>query len=189
MKAALTILVILSVFALQSRVAAFETDQYNLPPVPLADIGDEVSEYTKENILEAIKKINSEIRSEKDPERLAYLRSEDAVAREVFKRLGAGFIAFAKAGTWMDAHEFHVQPARYRTRYGRSIYALLPTNYFTISPTVNLYGSSFGTDKIAHFFQQGYTYFRIYKRALAKGSSGNEARAKAVRWGRMTEHT
>jgi hypothetical protein len=42
-------------FALLVRsVLAFETDQFNLPPKPLGDIGDEVSEYTEENVRRAI---------------------------------------------------------------------------------------------------------------------------------------
>jgi len=40
----------------------FETDQYNLPPTPLADIGGEVYEYTPENISKANEKVNSEQR-------------------------------------------------------------------------------------------------------------------------------
>ncbi len=42
-------------------VFAFETDQYNLPTVPLADIGDEVSEYVEGHIREAIGKLNTKI--------------------------------------------------------------------------------------------------------------------------------
>lgn len=183
---------------------AFETDQYNLPPGPLADIGDEVAEYATENISKAIAKINDEIAvrqacvertsakcgsPENDRKRLVYLRSEDAIAREIFKLLGDGIIPFTKSGTWMNSHKFRAHPARYKTSYRKSIFILVPTDYFTISPTVNMYGTSFGTDKIAHFFQQGFTYYRIYKRALAKGSSAKEAETKAVDWGRMTERT
>jgi hypothetical protein len=96
---------------------AFETDQYNLPPVPLADIGAEVSEYTEENLRKAVGKINDEIffrrnclenkapkhkklkcgAAEKDGARLNYLRSEEAVAREVYKLLGAGTFPFTKS--------------------------------------------------------------------------------------------
>ena len=206
MKGIIALVTLLSISLAQvPAVWAFETDQYNLPPLPLADIGDEVTEYTAENIRAAVIKINKEIEERrncvsqesgnsrrcepKNPERLAYLRSEIAVVREVFKRLGSGFVAFAKAGSWMDSHRFRSQPARYKTGYKRSIYVSLPTNYFTISPTVKLYGTDLGTDKIAHFFQQGYTYYRIYKRAVAKGSSDREAIEKAINWGRMTENT
>jgi len=184
-------------------VLAFETDQYNLPATPLADIGDEVSEYTSDNLRKAIDKINAEIAKlerclenaagcgsqESNKKRLVYLRSEVAVAREVFGRLGYGIIAFAKAGDWMNSHKFRAQPARYKTSYRRSIFVYLPTDYFTISPTVKLYGSSFGTDKIAHFFQQGYTYYRIYNRAISKGLSADQAAKKAVEWGKFTERT
>lgn len=187
---------------------AFETDQYNLPPVPLADIGDEVSEYAEENLKQAIAELNDEIRvrqsclektifvgktkcesPKKERKRLNYLRSEAAAALRVFRRLGAGFPPFTKSGSWMDSHEFKNQPARYKTGYGESIYAANPVNYLTISPTVKIYGAQFGTDKIAHPFQQGYDYYKIYRRALSKKSTADEAVRKAVRWGRMTERT
>ena len=188
---------------------AFETDQYNLPPQPLADIGDEVTEYVVENLRKAVEKLNNRIlvsqsclekntpeperkncdSSEKEQNKLARLRSEDAIAQEVYNLLGAGYPPFTKSGTWMDNHYFKAQPARYKTSYGKSIFLILPINYLTISPTVNLYKSEFGTDKIAHFFQQGYSYYKIYKRAQAKGMSAGEAAKKAVRWGQRTEHT
>lgn len=184
-----------------TSLRAFETDQYNLPPVPLADIGDEVSEYVEENIGKAVDKINAEIEeclknagskcssAEPQQKQLAYLRSEDAVAREIFKRLGDGIIPFTKSGSWMESHKFRAQPARFKTSYRQSVFVLLPTDYLTISSTVNMYGVNFGTDKIAHFFQQGYTYYRIYTRAKAKGLTDTEAVKKAVKWGRMTENT
>jgi hypothetical protein len=182
-------------------VLGFETDQYNLPPVPLADIGDQVSEYVEDNIRKALANLNKEIAENEDcrkrsckplkkiEQRLAYLRSEEAVARAVFRRLGDGVVPFTKSGGWMESHKFLGQPARYKTGYSESIYALTPTNYFTISPTVKIYGVEMGTDKIAHFFQQGYTYYRIYTEAVAKGSTPEVAIAKAVKWGRQTEHT
>lgn len=200
-------------FALSGQsIFAFETDQFNLSPQPLADIGDEVSDYTEENVRSAIGKLNAEIyirlaclenktsdakKSKKikcgapDAERarLAYLRSDEAAAREVFKMLGDGIIPFTKSGTWMNSHRFKAQPARYKTGYGKSIYAVVPTNYWTISPTVNVYGAEFGTDKIAHFFQQGYDYYKIYQRTLADGLTPEESTKKAIRWGQMTERT
>ena len=89
----------------------------------------------------------------------------------------------------MESHRFKAQPARYKTRFGESIYAAFPSNYFTISETVNLFGEQFGTDKIAHVFQQGYTYLRIYQRALARGLPKTEAIKKACDWGRKSERT
>ncbi len=89
---------------------AFETDQFNLPDEPLADIGVEVSDYAERNVQEAVEKVNAEIRaiqscsvdetlntanekcrlSDKEKKKLARLRSENAVAKAVFNELGTG---------------------------------------------------------------------------------------------------
>lgn len=199
----------LSAAVLHSFAFAFETDQYNLPIEPLADIGAEVSEYAEENLSLAIGKINFEISARqnclegkgvkstkticdspgKEREKLAALRSEDAIARAVFNRLGSGFPPFTESGSWMESHEFAAQPARYKTGVGKSIFNSSPANYLTISSTVNLYGAQFGTDKIAHVFQQGFSYYRIYKRALARGETAEAATKRAVDWGKSTENT
>jgi hypothetical protein len=203
-------LVLLSCLLLSSTKAfAFETDQYDLPPAPLADIGDEVSEHVVQKLRKAVDKINAEIvvrqrcvsaYADGGPElgcdflraevsRLAYLRTDDAMVEAAFDELGAGVPPFTSMGTWMDAHHFRGQPARYRTSYLKSIFVLFPPIALTISPTVNMYGSEFGTDKIAHLFQQGYTYYKISHRALAEGATPEEATAKAVRWGQKSERT
>ena len=44
-----------------ASVFAFETDQYDLPPVPLADIGDEVAEHVEQKLHKAVDKTNAEI--------------------------------------------------------------------------------------------------------------------------------
>ncbi len=199
----------LCVLFLRPLAFAFETDQYNLPPAPLADIGAEVSEYAEENLRLAIDKINLEIAArqnclknerakpenakcdsaEKERAKLAALQTEDAAAGAVFNRLGAGFPPFTKSGSWMEKHQFRAQPARYKTNFSQSIFAIMPSNYLTISSTVNLYGAQFGTDKIAHVFQQGYSYYKIYKRASANGGSDGEAIKKAVAFGKRSEQT
>ena len=188
---------------------AFETDQYNLPLEPLADTGAEVSEYVEQNVREALGKINSEIVArqncldkigeklqkikcdspQKEREKLAALQSEDTIAGAVFDQLGAGFPPFTKSGSWMENHKFKAQRSRYKTSFRQSIFFAAPSNYLTISSTVNLYGAHFGTDKIAHFFQQGFSYYKIYKRALASGATAEKAVEKAVDWGKSTENT
>lgn len=196
------------VLLLQS-VAAFETDQYNLPPQPLEDIGEEFSEYVEQNIKKAVDKTNAEIArrqsclenlilersspncasAEKEQARIAFLLSEDAIAREVYTLLGDGIFPFSRSATWVESHRFRATPALYKTDYLNSVYFTVPTNYLTISPTVKVYGAQFGTDKIGHFFQQGYTYYKISERAAAKGLTPEEAARKAIRWGQKTERT
>jgi hypothetical protein len=184
----------------------FETNQYDLPPKPLADIGPEVAAHVELKLRIAVDKVNAEIAArerclaagagthgsgnpDNEKMRLADLRSEDAIAREAFAQLGDGFPPFTSMGTWMDSHHFLAQPARYRTSLWKSIFIFNPGVALTISPTVNLYGSEFGTDKIAHVFQQGYTYYKIYRQALAAGATPAEATDKAVRWGQKSERT
>ncbi len=198
------------IFSMHSTfVFAFETDQYNLPPQPLADIGDEVSRYAEQNLEKAVEKLNAEIlvhqsclensgvetkrencdSADKERAKLERLRSEDMVAQEVYKRLGTGFPPFTKSGSWMESHEFNAVPSRYKTSFQNSIFFVFPIDYLTISSTVKLYGSQFGTDKIAHIFQQGFSYYRIYNRAISRGAAPEQAAEKAVRFGRRTEKT
>lgn len=188
---------------------AFETDQFNLSPEPLADIGDEVSQYVEDNLRKAVDKINTEIilrqncldnrlaakkatacgSAGAEKKKLAELRSSDAVASGIYNLLGTGIPPFTSSGSWMESHHFTHLPARYKTSYSDSIFTASPLNYLTISSTVNLYGIEFGTDKIAHLFQQGYTYYKTYKRGLAEGKTETESIGKAVKWGRKTELT
>ena len=185
---------------------AFETDQFNLPPKPLADIGDEVSQYTEVNLKKAVEKINNKIAAaesclankadkskcestEKERAKLKLLQSDDAPARELYNLLGTGIPPFTSSGSWMESHEFIGQPARYKTSFKKSIFYVFPTDYFGISSTVNLYGVQFGTDKIAHIFQQGYTYYKIYNRAGTKGLTPQQSAEKAIKWGKSTERT
>ena len=195
---------------IQSTICfGFETDQFNLPPEPLADIGDEVSEFAIENLREVVEKVNDKIRaaqgcaekkssnsadnncrtSNSEKNDLKYLRSEDAIAKAIYKELGDGIFPFTKANLWLERHEFKAQPARFKTSFQESIYLTAPFNYLTISPTVNLYGTNFGTDKMAHFFDQGYDYYKIYKRGVEKGLTEDEAIQETVKWGHKTEKT
>jgi len=188
-------------------VQAFETDQYELPPVSLADIGDEVSDHVAQALGEAVEKLNAEIlkgelclkqsAQAKDKVcdaaqaklKLAYLRSNDAVARAAYDELGSGIPPFSTMETWMLKHQFQDQPARYKVVFWKSIFVPWSLDHMTLSPTVNLYGSEFGIDKIGHIFQQGYTYYEIYNGALVAGATPDEARGKAVEWGQTSEAT
>src|SRR5260370_14787908 len=177
-----------------TNVLAFETDQYDLPPVPLADIGDEVSEHVEQKLHRAVDKLNAEILirqrcisgyADGGPERgcdslraevsrLAYLRTDAAMVHAAFDELGAGVPPFTSMCTWMDTRHFRAQPARYPTSYPQSIFLLLPPIALTIIPHVNMYGSGFGTDMIAHLFQQGYTFYMIFHRSLAESATTTE---------------
>jgi hypothetical protein len=145
---------------------AMETDQFHRPPMPLKDIGDEISDHVEAAIRTAIANVNAGI---------AKHRGADAMAYETYKLLGSGTLLTTKIGTWMQRQKFG-----YKTTYAQSIYIAEPIDYVTISPTVNVYGVEFGTDKLEHIFQQGYRYYKISEDSGVK---------KAVQWGRLTERT
>ncbi|MFT3746046.1 MAG: hypothetical protein QM785_17380 [Pyrinomonadaceae bacterium] len=192
------------ILLLNSVSLAFETDQFNLPKVPLADIGEEVSEHIIETLREAVESVNSNIAKseaclaakskgcdspEKEREKLKQLRSDEAVADAFSKLIAGGNFMTTKFGKWMNSHEFRSQPARYTAPYLESIYVLNPFDYATLSPTVHLYGHEFGIDKLEHLFQQGHQYFDIYNEAVKKGAPPEEATQKAIKWGQKTERT
>ncbi|HXI26539.1 MAG TPA: hypothetical protein VNG71_21975, partial [Pyrinomonadaceae bacterium] len=200
-------LVCLAILASPPTVTGFETDQYDLPPTPLADIGNEASDQIQQRIQEAIDEINGRILDDdlclksfydsksrscnRDRARneLNYLRSEPALAQAVYEKLGAGLVPFCKIESWIEKHEFKNRPARYKISFWKSLFLFWPTGNIGLSPTVKLYGHEFGTDKFGHIFQQGYTYYKIYKRALDGGKSPDESAREAVRWGQRTEET
>jgi hypothetical protein len=204
------IVLVLFFLALLSRaftVEAFETDQYDLPPVSLANIGDEVSDHVEQKLREALAKLNAQIVKNESclqqaaqsnhtscnvteaKAELEYLRSNDAVARAAYEALGTGIPPFTSIESWIEKHQFRNQPARYKVGFWKSMFLVWPADQVTISPTVDLYGSEFGIDKIGHSFQQGYTYYKIYNRALAAGATPEQAHRKAVHWGQKTEST
>ena len=89
----------------------------------------------------------------------------------------------------METHRFSARPARYRPPPWKSIFSFWPTSGLTLSSTVNMYGAQFGTDKIAHLFQQGYDYYQIIGRAVAEGKTPAEAERAAIAWGQRSERT
>ena len=185
-------------------LTAFETDQYNLPPAPLADIGDEVTDYVIGQIRLAADDVNKRItaseaclasmkkgcrRPDRERKELEYLRSEEAVADAVYERLSGGNLMTTKFGKWINGHNFGVQPATYKAPYRESIYLIKPSNYLTLSPTIRMYGFEFGIDKLEHLFQQGHQYYDRVKRELSHGKTNTEAVSKAIEWGKRTERT
>lgn len=203
----LTVLIVLLLG--RHHALAFETDQFALPPMPLADIGDEVSEHVEKRLLRAVGDINAEIaRLElclaggasksvqkkclspaKNQARIEYLRSEEAVVRKVYRLLGTGVPPFTRIDWWIETNKFSARPARYRPPPWKSIFSFWPTSGLALSSTVNMYGSQFGTDKIAHLFQQGYDYYKIVEREVAEGKTAGDAERAALAWGQKTERT
>lgn len=186
------------------KAVAFETDQYNLPPAPLADIGDEITDHVIGQIRLAADDVNRQIetseaclvsrnkgcgRADSVRKELDHLRSEEALAHAVYERLSGGNLMTTKFGKWMHGHTFRAQPASYKAPYRESIYLIKPSNYLTLSPTIHMYGHEFGIDKLEHLFQQGHQYYDRVKKELIRGKTNGEAVRKAIEWGKRTERT
>lgn len=199
----LSLLLILAISTATSSFA-FETDQYNLPPVSLADIGDEVAEYVEQRLVEAAGKLNAEIDKiakcladnqkgcdpvEKARKRLDQLRSDRAIADAVFSAIGDGNLFTTKFGDWLRKHKFRGQPDRFITPRSESIFLLNPLDRWTMSATVRLYEAEFGIDKLEHFFQQGHKYYEIRSTETDKGRNEQDAATKAIGWGQRSERT
>jgi hypothetical protein len=197
-------LIIAFLFSPGLRISAFETDQFNLPPEPLADIGDEVTEYVAAQLRTAVAKLNDRVARadeclsakkkgcegpDKTQKELEYLRSEEALAKALYDLLSGGNLMTTRFGKWIHDHKFRAQPAAYKAPYLESIYLIKPSNYLTLSPTIRMYGHEFGIDKIEHLFQQGHQYYERVNDALRDGKPRNEAVKKAVDWGKHTERT
>lgn len=185
---------------------AFETDQYNLPPEPLADVGDEITEYVAGQLQFAAAAVNARIAAAEaclaasdvskgcdTPKQLRkdheYLRSEPAIGQAVYDLLSGGNLMTTKFGRWIHSHKFRDQPASYKAPYFESIYFIKPSNYLTLSPTIRMYGHEFGIDKLEHMFQQGHQYYERVDEAMKEGRSREEAVKKAIEWGKLTERT
>ena len=117
-------------------------------------------------------------------------RGEDYLARRVYEALAGGGLPECKIEQWVQTQPFRARHAGrvvYRMDCARAVYgdSLLTKPIFLVdlSPTVNVHGCYFGTDKLGHFFQQGYDYFREYRQEELRGAGERRALARAVRVG------
>ncbi len=75
--------------------------------------------------------------------------------------------------------------AHFNSIYNKAYFILDPRNVTTTihSSSMKVYGVYLGTDKIGHFSDMGYHYYKIYMSALAKGDDEQQAMAEAVKLG------
>lgn len=69
--------------------------------------------------------------------------------------------------------------------YNEAYSPIDPRNISAIfhASTINMYGTYLGTDKIGHFVDMGYHYYKTYHNQIEKGNTEQEAMAKAVEIG------
>ena len=183
---------------------ALETDQFTVPDRPLVDIGPEVSPYVMATLWDVVHEANGRSAAhEREARRTPWVmwkhhhrakarqfRGEDYLARRLYEALAGGGLPECKIELWVRARPFRARRegrVLFPMDCGRAVYgdSLLTKSIFLndLSPTVNVHGCYMGTDKLGHFFQQGYEYFREYRHAELRGAGGRRALAHAVRLG------
>ncbi len=193
-------ILLFSLFGTQ-EIQAEETDQFTFPPGELVDIGPTVSLRLYSVLENAMRKTNLEIQallpkaqhSKKAASQLA-LRSSDAyIVDLIYDETGIG-LPESTYERWLRWGSFpkEVQPMRFNEAWPwNTVYWLVfsqcPGSLIFLSPTINMYGYYFGTDKIGHFFQQGQGYYKLYMRYLAKGKSEEQAHAAMIAHGQRQE--
>lgn len=192
------IIVLLILFALIPYAQAEETEQFTLPPSDLVDIGPAASNRLYAVIEKVIAQTNADIQtllpnaqhSRFAAAKLAARRNETYIADLVYSNTGPGY------PQWMRGipTTFENHPTRYNEyKPWKTIYWLVfsqsPLALIRLAPTINMYGYTFGTDKLGHFFMMGHTYYRIYTYYLKRWKSTTKAHAAIVTYGQILEQT
>lgn len=193
-----TLLILMPAAALSFSPAAraFEADQFTVPDKPLADIGPEIDAHVGHVLSRIVKQVNLELAFYDEALKRATFEPDRAAARKaIAQRLDRDYLINRfydlLAHGWPETHlerwlrkqKFKAQPARFDIDYDDCIYAdtasIRPLLAVGVAPTVKLHGVYQSTDKIGHFLQQGFEYYRAYRNALRDGE-GDEAAVKAA---------
>lgn len=119
-------------------------------------------------------------RTGKNPERIL----ADWVGRSIFESRLTIWVKQLRA----EDRRVDFRPSMFDSVF-RTALSPAPASFAFDSPTVKIHGYYMGTDKIDHFFRQGWEYFAVIKKKEAKGADASRAIAAAVRHGVKQEHT
>jgi hypothetical protein len=166
---------------------ALETDQFYTWGRPIADSTDVLNAKVNSEIALALDELNAG--------RLRTSRSCEKVSKKVMWRLR--FLIFHEIEMWAlnsplvaripstPEEELHYRKVNLYGNHGPlDIGTSIPT-----SPTIQVHGVRFGTDKLSHFISSGWRYHLRYHRALRKGATPEEAEQRAIRRGILFEKT
>ncbi|MDP1604257.1 MAG: hypothetical protein Q8M03_13440 [Legionella sp.] len=192
------LIVVFGMSAIQQTYAE-ETDQFTLPPGELLDIGPLASQKLYHQLETVIARTNSEIQtllpkashSRYAASQLALRRNDAYLIDLLYNKTGPGFPHWLR---WNRASQEASKPIQYKEiRPWKTVYWLSfsqsPLSLIGLTPTINMYGHYFGTDKLGHFFMQGHTYYQIYTHYINQGKAPSKARAAIVTYGKILEQT
>jgi hypothetical protein len=177
----------LAVSAVAAPVRALETDQYYAWRRPLADSGEALNAKVNFEIDEALRIVNGG-----DGGRSATCRDALSAIHDRFT-----LFIFQKIELWAQRTSVlsripvdQSEEFDYRKNwiYGQIAWYDLGRTV-PPSPTIEVAGVRFGTDKISHFFSEGHYYLDWYEGARKRGMSHDAAVEFAVRRGIAIETT
>lgn len=190
--------------AFHAPALALETDQYTPPPAPLPDISPQVQQKVRATLQAVVSRTNADYLDHSRSARTAwfgpsrqghankaaYLQTEDAVAGRLYEALGPGVLQ-SPMEAWIRGNRFPQGRHQFAPSIGESIYGAnplrKPPTLLELSPTVNLFGVYLGTDKVSHFFAQGWEYYAAYRKAELAGEGTGACLRKAIGLGVFQE--
>jgi hypothetical protein len=183
MRRQITALVLLLV-VVPGLSSALETDQYYAWGLPLADSTDVVNARFNLELERAI----ASFPADRQPE------SCRKVAVAYRKRMRFLLLHEIQIWAWNSEWVDRIpngadEQQEYRRTNLYSNHPMIDTGtWMPYTPTLEVAGVRFGTDKLAHLVSSGWTYYKEYYRGLKKGETPEEARRRAVNRGIVEEN-
>ena len=182
--------------ALCAPVAAHETDQFTVPTGKVfADVGTELTAIYYDGIEEAVNDLNTRIRRALEARRgrtfIEYLQSPETLTDTVYNHYAAAWFMINRVERMVhgDKAMRRKHPGRV-IGYWESIHNVFTGVYHPLDVRqlwrifhacmMDAFGTYIGPDKIGHFTDMGYVYYRIRRDALAAGDTEAEAHAKVM---------
>ncbi len=174
---------VLSLVVVPGSSSALETDQYYAWGRPLADSTDAVNARFNLELERAI----ASFPADRQPE------SCRKVAIAYRKRMRFLLLHEIQVWAWNSEWVDRIpngadEQQEYRRTNLYSNHPLIDTGtWMPYTPTLEVAGVRFGTDKLAHLVSSGWTYYGEYRKGLKKGESPEEAERRAVNRGIVEE--
>ena len=191
-------LAIFTTAALCFNAVAHETDQFTVPVGhEFADLGSYFNELMYDTIDAGVNRTNERItraiRANRSRSDIARLQSRDTLAAAVFREFESAYVLIENLERLTKskamARKYPGKLIGYETQlhniYQHVHFPLDPRQVFRLwhASTLKVYGTYHGTDKVGHFTDMGYHYYKAYRRARRKGASEAEATRRAVEVG------
>src|SRR6476661_8091923 len=172
---------------------ALETDQFTPPPSPLPDAGPYFQQHIRTMLQRVASQANLNALRRRGPlsQNITLKESDDLAAQ--FVKLNGSHMFECDVEIWLREAKFPTGPHTFAPSMGESIYGsnplAKPATLIMLSPTVRLFDTYLGTDKVGHFLEQGYEYYQTYRQNEAAGVDAPTCVQRALAVGVHQEKT